>query len=156
MNVLHSPPGVSHVAEMTGIPQETGKIDPNAFSITGLKEILKGEGLSTKGKVKADYVQRLQKYAVEKGDEKYMFVAEKYAHLMKRTPPRMNNIENETEIDSEDDSHVVATSSTVSIDSRVGKMESDMSHMGKMMEKVVNMVTDLKTCQITQNPPPPR
>ena len=67
MNVLHSPPGVSHVAEMTVIPQETGKIDPNAFSITGLKEILKGEGLSTKGKVKADYVHRLQKVCNGKG-----------------------------------------------------------------------------------------
>ena len=29
-----------------------------------------------------------------------------------------------------------------------------MSHMGKLMEKVLSMVTDLKTCQITQNPPP--
>ena len=154
MNVLHTPPGVSRVAETTVNPPETGKIDPNAFSITGLKEILRGEGLSSKGKVKADYIQRLQKYAVEKGDEKYAFIAEKYLHLMKRTPPCVNNIDNETEIDSEDDSHVVATSSSVNIDLRVGKIESDVSHMGKMMEKMVNMMTDLQILSDRSVPTP--
>ena len=154
MNVLRTPPEVIREPETTGNPPETGKIDLNAFSITGLKGILRGEGLSSKGKVKADYVQRLQKYAVEKGDENYAFIAEKYLHLMKRTPPGVNNIDNDSEIDSEGDSHVVATSSSVNIDLRVGKIESDVSYLGKMMEKVVNMMTDLKTCQVTQNPPP--
>ena len=96
MNVLHTPPGVSHVAEMTVNPQKTGKsVNLNDLTTIELKEVLKGEGLSDKGKVKADFVERLRKHAVELGDENYTFVLRKYPQFVKRTTPIMNNDGNE-------------------------------------------------------------
>ena len=86
--MIHSPPGKGRETEMQGISQETGKnIDPNDFTITEIKEILNGEGLSDKGKVKADYVQRLQKYAVEMGDVNYTFVVDEIPTSRKTNPP---------------------------------------------------------------------
>ena len=85
MAFIHSPPVKGRETEMSGIPQETGKIiDPTEFTINEIKEILKGEGLPEKGKIKADYVQRLHEHAVEMGDENYTFVVKKYPHIARR------------------------------------------------------------------------
>ena len=90
MTLPRSPIGQGKGIDHTQNPpnQETGKnISLNDLSTNDLKEILKGEGLSDKGKVKADYVQRLEKYAVEKGDGSYQFIIDRYPHLVKSTLP---------------------------------------------------------------------
>ena len=152
--MIHTPPGKGRETEMPGVSQETGKIiDLTEFTITEIKEILKGEGVSDKGKIKADYVQRLQKYAVEQGDENYTFVLEKYPHIVKRTPPIMNIGNNKGDDIFGSGERVVPVKPTTSIESRVGNMESEMSHLGKMMEKMVRVMTDVQTRLNPQNQP---
>ena len=124
MNVLHTPPGVSHVAEMTVNPQKTGKsVNLNDLTTIELKEVLKGEGLSDKGKVKADFVERLRKHAVELGDENYTFILRKYPQFVKRTTPIMSNDGNEGDGESKNRCNTESALMhhlTVSIESRMG------------------------------------
>ena len=154
MSLVHSPPGKGRETEMPGVSQETGKIiDPTEFTITEIKEILKGEGLSDKGKIKADYVQRLQKHAVEKGDENYTFVVEKYPHIARRNSTTMNIGNNEGDGTFGSDDRVVTAKPTTSIESRMGNVESEVSQLGKVMEKMVSVMTDVQARLNPQNQP---
>ena len=81
---MHSPPQKGRETERVDKSQETDNIDLNTLTVNEIKEILIGEGLSDKGKVKADYVQRLHKHAVELGDENYTFILRKYPQFAKR------------------------------------------------------------------------
>ena len=85
--MIRTPPRNGHETDTPNNPQETGKnIDPNEFTVTEIKEILKGEGLSEKGK-KVDLVQRLQNYATERMMRITTSSLDKYPHLVKPTTP---------------------------------------------------------------------
>ena len=156
MNVLRTPPPNGQETDMSGKPQETGDIDLNAFTVNEIKEILKGEGLSEKGK-KVDLVQRLQDYAVARGDATYRFIIGKYPHVVKPAPPIMSDGENVEDV-SDNEGQVATALATVSIESRVREMEKYALEQSQeiaqtramvdqtrgMMDRMVSMMSDMQ------------
>ena len=154
MAFIHSPPVKGREIEMLGIPQESGKIiDPTEFTINEIKEILKGEGLPEKGKVKADYVQRLQEHAVGMGDENYTFVVKKYPHIARRNSTTVDIGNDERKGNSVSDDRVETVKPATNMESRMGNMESEVSQIGKVLEKVVSVMTDVQARLSPQNQP---
>ena len=140
-------------------PQETCNIDLNAFTVNEIKEILKGEGLSEKGK-KVDLVQRLQDYAVARGDATYRFIIGKYPHVVKPTPPIMSDSENVEDV-SDNEGQVATTLATVNIESRIREMEKHVLEQKQenaqtrvMMENMVSMMSNIQMTLQSQNQPP--